>query len=185
MGVADNTLLDLIGKVRSWIYWGTSDLTSISGEVKMTDGGQTMCCQCEIRVSESCLGYHCQKCSRLFCERCVQGYGYGSFVVVESKSGTQAGLHLRSCRFCGNLDVKQKIGGKFSHKIHPSDSPRQSPEPPSPNCIRYVTISVISIYQDLIKIFYLKFCFFIGVTKMKQGILQRTCSARIALILQM
>ncbi|XP_023734169.1 putative 1-phosphatidylinositol-3-phosphate 5-kinase FAB1C [Lactuca sativa] len=136
MGVADNTLLDLIGKVRSWIYWGTSDLTSISGEVKMTDGGQTMCCQCEIRVSESCLGYHCQKCSRLFCERCVQGYGYGSFVVVESKSGTQAGLHLRSCRFCGNLDVKQKIGGKFSHKIHPSDSPRQSPEPPSPNCIR-------------------------------------------------
>lgn len=110
MGVADNTLLDLIGKVRSWIYWGTSDLTSISGEVKMTDGGQTMCCQCEIRVSESCLGYHCQKCSRLFCERCVQGYGYGSFVVVESKSGTQAGLHLRSCRFCGNLDVKQKIG---------------------------------------------------------------------------
>lgn len=133
MGVADNTLLDLIEKVRSWIHWGTSDLTSISGEVKMADGGQTMCCQCEIKVSESCLGYHCQKCSRLFCERCVQSYGYGSFVVVESKNGTEAGLHIRSCKFC---DVKQKFVGKFSHKIHPSDSPRQSPEPASPNCIR-------------------------------------------------
>ncbi|KAI3497845.1 hypothetical protein L1887_33429 [Cichorium endivia] len=138
MGVADNTLLDLIEKVRSWINWGTSDLTSISGEVKMADGGQTICRQCEIKVSESCLGYHCQKCSRLFCEKCVQGYGYGSFVVVESKNGTQAVLHIRSCKFCANLEIKQKFGGKgkFSHKIHPSDSPRQSPEPPSPNYTR-------------------------------------------------
>ncbi|XP_024987357.1 putative 1-phosphatidylinositol-3-phosphate 5-kinase FAB1C isoform X2 [Cynara cardunculus var. scolymus] len=133
MGVPDNTLLDLIEKVRSWIYWGRSDLTSMSVEVKMADGVSAMCCQCEMSVSESCLGYHCRRCSRLFCESCVQGYG--SFVVVESKSGTQAGLNIRSCKFCADFDVKQKFGGKFSHKIHPSDSPRQSPEPPSPNYV--------------------------------------------------
>nr|XP_043623242.1 putative 1-phosphatidylinositol-3-phosphate 5-kinase FAB1C [Erigeron canadensis] len=126
MGVSDNSLLDLIGKVRSWIYWGTSDIDSISGEVKMADDCQTVCCECETRVSESCLGYRCGRCSRLFCESCVQGYG--SFVVVESKSGTQAGLDIRSCKFCVNSDFKMKFGGKFSHKIHPSDSPQQSPE---------------------------------------------------------
>ncbi|GJR70564.1 putative 1-phosphatidylinositol-3-phosphate 5-kinase FAB1C [Tanacetum coccineum] len=130
MGVSDNSLLDLIEKVGSWIYWGTSDLSTLmSAEVKMGDDVKTVCCECEISISESCLGYNCGKCSRLFCERCVQGYG--SFVVVESKSGTQAGLDIRTCKFCVTFDDKQKFGGKFSHKIHPSDSPVQSPEPPA------------------------------------------------------
>lgn len=44
---------------------------------------------------------------------------YGSFV-VETKSVTQAGLHIR---FCGNLDVKQKMGGiliiRYILLIHP------------------------------------------------------------------
>lgn len=120
MGVSDNSLLDLIEKVRSWINWvGTSDIISMSSEVKMS--GQTVCCDCETMVSESCLGYSCGRCSRLFCERCVQSYG--SFVVVESKSGTQAGLDIRCCKFCASFEMKQKFGGKFSHKIHPSDSP--------------------------------------------------------------
>ncbi|KAL8229976.1 hypothetical protein R6Q57_014876 [Mikania cordata] len=131
MGVPANSLLDLIEKVRSWVYWGESDITSMSGEVKMADAGQTMCCECESRISESCLGYHCQRCSRLFCDSCVRSYA--SFVVESSGGGTQAALDIRSCKFCANFDIKQKFGGKFSHKIHPCDSPRQSPEPASPN----------------------------------------------------
>ncbi|GJU38501.1 putative 1-phosphatidylinositol-3-phosphate 5-kinase FAB1C [Tanacetum coccineum] len=120
--VSDNSLLDLIEKVGSWIYWGTSDMSTLtSSEVKMgVDDVKTVCCECKISISESCLGYNCGRCSRLFCERCVQGYS--SFVVVESKSGTQAGLDIRTCKFCVSFDVRQKFGGKFSHKIHPSDS---------------------------------------------------------------
>ncbi|XP_071741165.1 putative 1-phosphatidylinositol-3-phosphate 5-kinase FAB1C [Rutidosis leptorrhynchoides] len=134
MGVVpDSSLLDLIEKVRSWVYWGTSDMNSLSGEVKMDDGGQKiMCFECEMRISEACIGYRCGKCSRMFCEGCVQSYG--SFVVVESKSGAEAGLDIRSCKFCANFDVKQKFGGKFSHKIHPTDSPGQSPKAASPYC---------------------------------------------------
>ncbi|KAD7116625.1 hypothetical protein E3N88_03893 [Mikania micrantha] len=131
MGVPANSLLDLIEKVRSWVYWGESDISSMSGEVKMADAGQTMCCECESRISESCLGYHCQRCSRLFCDSCVRSYA--SFVVESSGGGTQAALDIRSCKFCANFEIKQKFGGKFSHKIHPCDSPRQSPEPVSPN----------------------------------------------------
>lgn len=130
MGVAANSLLDLIEKVRSWVYSGRSEINSMSCEVKMVDGGQTMCCECEFRISESCVGYPCQRCGRLFCESCVQSY---SSFVVESKSGTQAGIDIRSCKFCSKFEIKQKFGGKFSHKIHPCDSPRQSPEPASPN----------------------------------------------------
>ncbi|KAI3796112.1 hypothetical protein L1987_38776 [Smallanthus sonchifolius] len=97
----------------------------------MSDVGETTCCECGLRISESCLGNNCQKCSRLFCERCVQGRGL--FVFVESKSGTKAELDTRSCKFCVNFEIKQKIGGKFSQKIHPCDSPQQSPKPRSPD----------------------------------------------------
>ncbi|KAK9074536.1 hypothetical protein SSX86_007134 [Deinandra increscens subsp. villosa] len=130
MGVPANSVLDLIEKVRSWVYWGRSDINLMSGEVKMADGGQTRCSECELEVSESCLSYPCQRCSRLFCESCVQSY---CAFVLESRSGTQAGLAIQSCKFCTNFEIKQKFGGKFSHKIHPCDSPRQSPEPASPN----------------------------------------------------
>lgn len=36
------------------------------------------------------------------------------------------------CKHCANIEITQKFG---DGKIHPSDSPRESPEPPSPNCI--------------------------------------------------
>lgn len=150
MGVPDNSLLDLIEKVRSWIYWGTSDMsTLVSGEVKMGDDVKTVCCECEISISESCLGYNCGRCSRLFCERCVQGYG--SFVVVESKSGIQAGLDIRTCKYCVNFDAKQKYGGKFCPKIHPSDSPVQSLEPPS-------SLKAVSVRRSTGRYGYWSFC---------------------------
>ncbi|KAJ0679541.1 putative 1-phosphatidylinositol-3-phosphate 5-kinase chromatin regulator PHD family [Helianthus annuus] len=134
----DNSLLDLghLVKFVSWIYWGksdiTSDISSVFGEVNMADVGQTICCECGLRVSESCVGYHCQTCSRVFCEGCVRVYG--SFVVVdELKSGVKSELDIRSCKFCGGFEIKQKFGGKFCHKIHPCDSPRQSPKLSSPD----------------------------------------------------
>ncbi|XP_076932212.1 putative 1-phosphatidylinositol-3-phosphate 5-kinase FAB1C [Bidens hawaiensis] len=123
MGVPANSLLDFVETVRYWINWGRSDTNTISGEVNMADGGQTVCCECELRISDSCSGHRCQRCSRLFCKSCVQNYGS----YVESRS-------IQFCKFCASFEIKQKFGGKFSHKIHPCDSPRQSPEPASPNC---------------------------------------------------
>ncbi|KAM0016737.1 putative 1-phosphatidylinositol-3-phosphate 5-kinase [Helianthus debilis subsp. tardiflorus] len=149
MGVPVNSLLDLISKVGSWVNWGISGISSLSGEVKMAEGGQsqsqTMCCGCELGVSESCVGYSCERCSRLFCESCVEGCG---FFVVESKS-------IRSCKFCSGFEIKQKFGGKFSLKIHPCDSPRQSPEPASPNYSgeRFdgSNLKAVSVYRSAIR----------------------------------
>ncbi|KAJ0828454.1 hypothetical protein HanRHA438_Chr17g0837371 [Helianthus annuus] len=151
MGVPVNSLLDLISNFRSWVNWGISGISSLSGEVKMAEGGQsqrqsqTMCCGCELGVSESCVGYSCERCSRLFCESCVEGCG---LFVVESKS-------IRSCKFCSGFEIKQKFGGKFSHKIHPCDSPRQSPEPASPNYSgeRFdgSNLKAVSVYRSAIR----------------------------------
>ncbi|KAI7735831.1 hypothetical protein M8C21_017115, partial [Ambrosia artemisiifolia] len=147
MGVSANSVQDFITKVRSWISLGRSDMNSMSSEVTMAEGGQsqTMCCECELGISESCVGYSCQRCSRLFCERCLQGYGC---FVVESKS-------IRSCKFCASFEIKQKFGGKFSHKIYPCDSPRQSPEPVSPNCsgerFDVSSLKAVSVYHSAVR----------------------------------
>ncbi|XP_076881896.1 putative 1-phosphatidylinositol-3-phosphate 5-kinase FAB1C [Bidens hawaiensis] len=113
-------------KFATLIYWGTSDTNSISGEVNMDNVGQLICCECGVRVSESCGCCRCRKCSRLFCESCVRGHGL--FVVAvddddELKSGVKGWLDVGSCIFCGGFEIKQKFGGKFSHKIHPCDLP--------------------------------------------------------------
>ncbi|KAI7745225.1 hypothetical protein M8C21_029913 [Ambrosia artemisiifolia] len=127
MGLPDNSLLDLF-KFISWIYCGRTEVNMADVNV-----GQVICCECGLGVSESCIGYNCRKCSRLFCERCARRHGM--FIVVdESKSGTKDELDIRCCKFCASFESKQKFGGKFSHKIHPCDSPRQSPKPASVDC---------------------------------------------------
>ncbi|KAA8532580.1 hypothetical protein F0562_032604 [Nyssa sinensis] len=76
---------------------------------------------------DTCLRYHCQSCSRVLCGNCVQGHG--SLGVVASngvKSTGEAGLDIKSCKFCS-------LGRKYSDKIYPAESPRQSPEPLSPS----------------------------------------------------
>lgn len=129
MGIPDSSLLDLIEKVTSWISWGNSDLSLLPNS-KMAD---TSCKLCrKVIVLESYLRFNCQRCGRILCENCIRGYS--SFGVVpsgDSKSLAEAGLHIKSCMFCSDFSNMEIGGKKCSDKIHPSESPRQSPEPPS------------------------------------------------------
>ncbi|XP_044488390.1 putative 1-phosphatidylinositol-3-phosphate 5-kinase FAB1C [Mangifera indica] len=119
MGIADSSILDLIQKVRSWISWGGSDLSSLSGEFKMPDNLHKMCSECDAKLNESCNGYHCQSCGRWLCGRCNQG--------------TESRESIKACKFCNGISVSYGCGRKNSEKVHPSVSPRESPEPPSPS----------------------------------------------------
>ncbi|KAF2316768.1 hypothetical protein GH714_042109 [Hevea brasiliensis] len=40
---------------------------------------------------------------------------------------------IKSCKLCIGFRVKREGGRKNSEKVHPSESPRESPEPPSPS----------------------------------------------------
>lgn len=127
MGIPDSALVDLIEKVKSWIFWGNSDSNSM-----MSDSTCSMCCRCEVNISNSCLKYHCQSCGRLFCGRCVQGLA-SSDVAARSrlKETAEAVFNIKKCSLC--LELTSKSVRRFTGKVYPSDSPRQSPEPPSPS----------------------------------------------------
>ncbi|KAK3040728.1 hypothetical protein RJ639_029250, partial [Escallonia herrerae] len=133
MGIPDSSLLDLIIKVRSWISWGISDQSSLCSESEMAENHCKMCCNCEKNFDEAYLKYHCQRCGRMFCVNCVRGYeslcGSASGDTMVTR---EAGLDLKSCNFCSDLNTRHKGGRKYSDKIYPSESPRGSPEPPSP-----------------------------------------------------
>lgn len=131
MGIPDHSILDLIHKVGSWIYWGSGDLDSCSSEYKMAK----ICCDCMMPVVESSSSNHCQRCGRILCENCVQSNG--CIGVVSSGNSildgsSEAGAVTNYCKFCSHISNKEKVGKKFIEKVYPSDSPRQSPEPPSP-----------------------------------------------------
>ncbi|KAL1806966.1 hypothetical protein ACET3Z_030034 [Daucus carota] len=131
MGIPDHSILDLIHKVGSWIYWGSGDLDSCSSEYKMAK----ICCDCMMPVVESSGSNHCQRCGRILCENCVQSNGcIGVVSSVNSilDGSSEAGAVTNYCKFCSHISNKEKVGKKFIEKVYPSDSPRQSPEPPSP-----------------------------------------------------
>ncbi|XP_059645884.1 putative 1-phosphatidylinositol-3-phosphate 5-kinase FAB1C [Cornus florida] len=125
MGIPDRSLIDLIERVWSWIYWGASDLSSLSEKLHMDDNICKACCECEMNFTVTCLRYYCQSCGRMLCRNCARGYG-SSVIDASGDMGsmTEIGIRIKSCRFCS-------LGKKYSDKIYPSESPRQSPEPPS------------------------------------------------------
>ncbi|KAJ8570232.1 hypothetical protein K7X08_006809 [Anisodus acutangulus] len=123
MGVPDSSLLDLIEKVRAWISWGKSDGTDMDVNSCKT------CYECKMKFTDSCLKFHCLSCNRVFCKECVvhiSGPG-------ESESIARAVVDIKSCKFCSDLSNCHKSTRKFCDKVYPSESPRESPEPPSPN----------------------------------------------------
>ncbi|GMP83674.1 hypothetical protein CsSME_00037502 [Camellia sinensis var. sinensis] len=133
MGIPDSLLLDLIEKVGSWIYWGTSDLISLSSEFEMNN--TKICCdscESELGFTDNCLKYHCQSCDRMLCANCAWGYGSLGVVSGDTESTVDAGVDIKSCKFCSEISFRNEGGKKCSGKIYPSESPRQSPEPASP-----------------------------------------------------
>ncbi|KAF3641795.1 putative 1-phosphatidylinositol-3-phosphate 5-kinase FAB1C [Capsicum annuum] len=137
MGVPDSSLLDLIEKVRSWISWGKSDRTSLAGGRDMDVESCKTCCECKVKFTDSCLKFQCPSCSRVFCRDCVV-HIFGSDDVVASGSGesgsmARAVVDIKTCKFCSDLSNCHKSTRKFCDKVYPSESPRESPEPPSPS----------------------------------------------------
>ncbi|KMT11141.1 hypothetical protein BVRB_5g111290 [Beta vulgaris subsp. vulgaris] len=90
MGVADNPLLDLIDKVRSWASLGKYNPSSVvSCDFNMAENS---CCQCELKFSELCHKYSCLGCKRLLCVPCVRGSG--PLAVIATSSGSKNGDHM-------------------------------------------------------------------------------------------
>ncbi|KAH7840020.1 hypothetical protein Vadar_011497 [Vaccinium darrowii] len=99
----------------------------------MADNKGKMCSQCELTFKEASLQYHCQSCHRIFCANCVWGYGSVDALSGDTKSCVDAGVvDIISCKFCSEIRIRNERGRKYSDKIYPAESPRQSPEPKSP-----------------------------------------------------
>ncbi|XP_028781474.1 putative 1-phosphatidylinositol-3-phosphate 5-kinase FAB1C [Neltuma alba] len=133
MGIPDSSLLDLIEKVRSWVSWGGSDLQVLSVKSDMLNNSREMCCECNRNLNEMVNKYNCKSCGRWLCEKCMQVSD-----IPDLQSDDNPGIRetVNSCKFCSGDDRKYEGQGKYVEKVHPSaspqDSPRQSPEPPSP-----------------------------------------------------
>lgn len=135
MGIPDSSLLDLIEKVRSWVSWGGVDL---SDNFDMLNRGCKMCCECnrEFNINEMTqCKYNCKSCGRWLCGMCIKGSD--DVPNLESnKSDFRETIH--SCKFCSDAKSKRTCEGhrKCIEKVHPAnspqESPRESPEPPSP-----------------------------------------------------
>ncbi|XP_050235071.1 putative 1-phosphatidylinositol-3-phosphate 5-kinase FAB1C [Mercurialis annua] len=134
MGIPDTSLIDLLLKVRSWITWGASDHLSSSLACCEFNQMSKMCCECYTNFSVGLYnGYTCLSCGRWLCVKCVVVEEDESQVEVRSK-GDYCGESIKSCKICNGFRVRGGDGGgKNSEKVHPSvESPRESPEPPSP-----------------------------------------------------
>ncbi|XP_007045106.2 PREDICTED: putative 1-phosphatidylinositol-3-phosphate 5-kinase FAB1C [Theobroma cacao] len=145
MGIPDSSLLDLIEKVRSWISWGASDISCFPGEEfgRLKNGVcKKMCCECDMKFAdEFSHRYRCQSCGRWLCSECVERYESRVVVVVAAEQSANVKgndfsrmMSVKSCKFCcDGVKARRESGGrKYCEKVHPSESPRESPEPPSP-----------------------------------------------------
>lgn len=133
MGIPDSSLSDLIEKVRSWLSWGPDSSVCLSKEFVMPENSYKMCCECDTSFSEISLRFQCQSCSQLSCGKCIRGY---ESYVVESdgmKVGNEALKRIKLCKFCSDANLRHEVGRRYGEKVHPSVSPRDSPEPPSPS----------------------------------------------------
>ncbi|KAK6922238.1 Chaperonin Cpn60/GroEL/TCP-1 family [Dillenia turbinata] len=123
MGVPDNSFLDLIERVRSWISWEGRDFSGLSTEYQTPNNTCKMCSICDMSFAEFCIRYRCKSCSRVFCENCTGKNG--SFRLYGMKSSVEGIKNLISCKFCSG---RNEGGRRYSEKIYPSSSPPQSPE---------------------------------------------------------
>ncbi|XWS69313.1 hypothetical protein CRYUN_Cryun04dG0168500 [Craigia yunnanensis] len=160
MGIPDSSLLDLLEKDRSWISWGASDLSCFTGEeFGMLKNGvckKMWCCECDMKfVDEFSHRYRCQSCGRWLCSKCVERYE--TPVVVVDQSDNAKGndfsrmMSVKSCKFCcDGVNARHENGGrKYCEKVHPSESPRESPEPPSPCSVNSGSIKSDHLAQYL------------------------------------
>ncbi|GAB2232983.1 hypothetical protein Drorol1_Dr00002196, partial [Drosera rotundifolia] len=97
--------------------------------VAMVEGGYDCCCCSESDVSfcEYCHRYSCRSCGRVLCGAYVCRGG-GSVVMISGDEGGRDGDKvIKSFKSCFKASRKVIV-----EKVHPSVSPRVSPEPGSP-----------------------------------------------------
>lgn len=134
MGIPDSSLLDLIEKVRSWVSWGGSDLSRLSYNFDMLNSSCKMCCECNRNFNKMTQHkYNCKSCGRWLCGKCIRGCDLPNLESDNSEFRETIG----SCKFCSGANNRMCEGQrKCVEKVHPAaspqESPRQSPEPPSP-----------------------------------------------------
>ncbi|CAN6675494.1 unnamed protein product [Malus baccata var. baccata] len=109
VGIPDRSLLDLIDKVSN---------------------GCKMCCDCNTNTTGIGSRYHCQSCGRWICGKCIQGSEWDSIKSNDEVGGST----IKFCKFCSLAGLRKEGGRNNSEKVHPSASPQESPEPPSPCC---------------------------------------------------
>lgn len=135
MGMHDSSLLHFIEKFRSWISSGNSDSTSIIRGFGMMDNSCSICSHCEKNILKSHLKYQCQSCGSLLCGNCIKGVASldGVAPTSLSKETAETMFYIKSCKLCFEHGPLSKSGRRCSGKVHPSEFPRQIPEPPSPS----------------------------------------------------
>lgn len=129
MGMHDSSLLHFIQKFRSWVPWGTSESNRVFET--MDNKSRRICSLCEKNTLKSDLKYHCQSCGSLMCGNCNKSGGVGA--TNRSKESSDSVFYIKSCNLCFELSPLSNSGRRWSGKIYPSESPRESPEPPSPS----------------------------------------------------
>ncbi|XVE85393.1 hypothetical protein DITRI_Ditri17bG0087500 [Diplodiscus trichospermus] len=162
MGIPDSSLSDLIEKVRSWISWGASDLSCFGGEeFGMLNIGvckNMYCYECDMKFVDefSHNRYCCQSCGRWLCSICVERYESPVVADVDQSDNVKGNINdfsrmmsVKSCKFCcDGVNTRRESGGKkYCEKVHPSESPRESPEPPSPCSVNTESIRSDSLAQ--------------------------------------
>ncbi|KAH1122599.1 hypothetical protein J1N35_005759 [Gossypium stocksii] len=119
---------------------------------------EKMCCsECYTKFAdEFSHRYPCQSCGRWLCSKCVERYE--SYVVDDVYQSDNAKsndfskmMSVKCCKFCcDGVNARPESGGrKYSEKVHPSESPRQSPEPPSPCSMNSESIRSDHLAQHL------------------------------------
>ncbi|GMH20328.1 hypothetical protein Nepgr_022169 [Nepenthes gracilis] len=125
MGVPDNSLRDLIQKIRSFVSCTRVVDYSPLPATEMADNGNRVCDGCGEKFAEFCHKYNCRDCGRMLCGSCVRCSG--SLVIVASVGDSQVERVINSCKFC------PKASKRHIEKIYPFESPRESPESPAPS----------------------------------------------------
>lgn len=127
MGMFDSPLLHFIHKFQSWMSWSSGDSNSIFHGFEMMDNGCTICSKCASNVFKS---YQCRSCGSVLCNTCSLD---GVLSTNHLKETAEAVIYTLSCKICCEVSPLSKSGRKCSGKVYPSESPRQSLEPPSPS----------------------------------------------------
>ncbi|XP_057765894.1 putative 1-phosphatidylinositol-3-phosphate 5-kinase FAB1C [Salvia miltiorrhiza] len=135
MGMHSSSLLQFIQKFQSWMSWGNSDTSSIFRGFERMDNDCSICSKCARNVLNSYPKYQCRVCGNLLCDNCSKGLDSLDGVVPTNhlKDTAEAVIYTMSCKICSELSPPNKSGRRCSGKVYPSESPRQSPEPPSPS----------------------------------------------------